>query len=67
MAFSVDNFIFGEDLKDKSLPEFKAYMKRHKVRAKKATEIYNEIHGISNKKEDGNDSSIQSEFIEVSE
>lgn len=48
MAIKTKNFVFGDDFRDKSFPDFKAYMKDvHKVSAKKAREIYNEIHGKS--------------------
>lgn len=48
MAIVTKNFVFGEDFKDKSLSDFKAHMKRtHGVSAKKAKEIYDEIHGKS--------------------
>ena len=67
MAIKFENFTFGEDVLKNTLPEFKALMRKHKVRSKKATEIYESIHGISKVKEDGNDSGISTEVIEDSE
>ena len=52
MAIETKNFVFGEDFKDKSLPDFKAHMKKtHGVGARQAKSIYNEIHGIEDKKD----------------
>ncbi len=49
MAIKTKNFIFGDDFLERSLSEFKAFMKKtHKVGARQAKEIYNEIHGITN-------------------
>ncbi len=46
MAIETQNFIFGDDFLNKSLPEFKAHMKKkHGVSAKNAKVIYDEIHG----------------------
>ena len=60
MAIETKNFTFGEDFLYKSLPEFKAHMKKiHGVGARQAKEIYEEIHG--------NDSAIFTKAIEDSE
>ena len=46
MAIKTRNFVFGDDFKNKSFPDFKAYMKKtHGVSAKQAKAIYDEIHG----------------------
>lgn len=46
MAIETQNFIFGDDFLNKSLPEFKAHMKKkHGVSAKNAKAIYDEMHG----------------------
>ena len=48
MAIRTKNFVFGDDFKDKSFPDFKAYMKeRHGVSYKQSKAIYDEIHGKS--------------------
>lgn len=60
MAIHTKNFVFGDDFQEKSLADFKAYMKeRHKVGARAAKEIYNEIHGY--------DTTVQPEVDEDSE
>lgn len=60
MAIHTKNFVFGDDFLEKSLSDFKAYMKeRHKVGAKIAKQIYNEIHG--------DDTTVQPEVYEDSE
>lgn len=59
MAILTKNFVFGNDFLKKSLPEFKAHMKKtHRVSAKEAKFIFEEIHG--------NDSTVSEKAIEDS-